>query len=234
MLTRRGPAGFAYGSLSLERTIGAGFDRLTDDARRLFLALGLLPLTTFGPWTAAALLEDDGARAGAALSDLAAAALADPVEAEVRYRFHDLTRQYARHRAAAGYPGDPDEIPRLVYVALLTLLRRAHFRLYDSDFDVVHSGTPAWDAPPGALSEVDTDPRAWFRKEHANIRAAVVHCAELGLTDICWDLALRSKRRHRRPAADLALYRAGPPRDRRLRPGPSGAGAGHADGGGDR
>lgn len=110
----------------------------------------------------------------------------------MRYRFHDLTREYARRRALAGYPGDRDAIPGRVYRALLTLVRRTHARLYGGDFEVVHSGDPGWDAPPEVLAEVDADPLAWFDKERANIRAAVEHCAELGLTDICWDLAVSS------------------------------------------
>ncbi len=37
---------------------------------------------------------------------------------------------------------------------------------------------------------MDADPAAWFDKERANIRAAVEDCARLGLTGICWDLAV--------------------------------------------
>jgi DNA-binding SARP family transcriptional activator/tetratricopeptide (TPR) repeat protein len=191
-LARQGPDAFAYGPFSLVRTIGAGFERLDAAAARLFLALGLLPLPSFGEWTAAALLDGDGADPGAALSALAAAFMVESVDTEMRYRFHDLTREYARHRALAEYPGDQDGVPGLAYRALLTLLRRAHFSLYGGDFEVVHSDTPSWPAPPSALAEVDADPRAWFGKEHANVRAAVAHCAELGLTSICWDLVMSS------------------------------------------
>ena len=56
-LARQGRQAFAYGKLSLARTIGAGFDRLDPVAGQLFLELGLLPLPGFGLWTAAALLE---------------------------------------------------------------------------------------------------------------------------------------------------------------------------------
>ena len=55
-LARQGLAGFAFGELSLARTIGAGFDRLDPTARRLFEDLGLLRLRSFAMWTAAALL----------------------------------------------------------------------------------------------------------------------------------------------------------------------------------
>jgi len=193
-LARQGPEAFAYGELSVARTIGAGFDRLDAGARRLFLGLGLLPLTGFGLWTAAALLGGDetGGETDAArpLSQLAASFMTEPVRSQMRYRFHDLTREYARRRALAEYPGDPAAVPGQVYRALLTLARRAHAGLYGGDFEVVHSDVPGWDAPPEALAEAGADPLAWFETERANIRAAVEHCAALGLTGICWDLAV--------------------------------------------
>ncbi len=190
-LARQGPAAFAYGELNVARAIGAGFERLDDGARRLFLALGLLPLAGFGLWTAAAILDPD-ADAVMPLSQLAASFMIESDQSALRYRFHDLTREYARRRAIAAYPGDRDVIPGQVYRALLTLVRRAHARLYGGDFEVVHSDIPDWDAPPEALAEVDADPLGWFDQERANIRAAVEHCAELGLTGICWDLAVSS------------------------------------------
>ncbi|HET9898775.1 MAG TPA: BTAD domain-containing putative transcriptional regulator [Streptosporangiaceae bacterium] len=194
-LARQGPEAFAFGKLSVDRTIGAGYERLDPPARQLFLALGLLPLTKFGAWTAAALAGDSGAdpdaaTASAALSQLAARFMIESVEPEMRYRFHDLTRDYARRRAAAEYPGDRDLVPVLAFRALLTLVRRAHSSLYGGDFDVVHGDVPDWGAPPGVLAEASADPLGWFEKERMNIRAAVARCAELGQADLCWDLAV--------------------------------------------
>jgi DNA-binding SARP family transcriptional activator len=188
-LARQGPEGFTHGQLSVARSIGAGFERLDAEAGRLFLGLGLLPLTGFGLWTAAALLDDTGPQAAAALSQLTASFMIDPVESELRYRFHDLTREYAGRRAAADYPEDREAVPARVYQALLTLARRAHAALYGGDFEIVHSDVPDWDAPAEVLAEVDEAPLDWFEKERLNIRAAVEHCAALGLTGICWDLA---------------------------------------------
>lgn len=188
-LAQHGPDAFAYGKLSLARTIGVGFDRLDQSARQLFLGLGLLPLTRFGLWTAAAVLES--ADAGAtAVSQLASGFMIETLEPQMRYRFHDLTSEYARRRALAEYPGNRDLVPALAYRALLTLERRAHANLYGGDFDVVHSYVADWDATPEALAEVSADPLAWFEKERLNIRAAVEHCADLGLADLCWDLAV--------------------------------------------
>lgn len=189
-LDRQGTEGLAYGRLSVARSIGASFERLPPAAQQLFLALGLLPLTSFGMWTAAALIGDAGNDAGVAVSQLTALFIAEPVGQQERYRFHDLTREYAHRRARAEYPGDRDAVPARAYQALLTLARHAHAHLYGGDFEVVHSSVPGWAAPPEALAEVEAAPLDWFEQERANIRAAITHCAELGLTSICWDLAV--------------------------------------------
>ena len=196
-LARQGPEGFEYREFSVARTIGAGFERLDAGARQLFLGLGqlgltgLTGLTVFGRWTADVLLAGPGADADVALSQLTASFMIEPVPAQMRYRFHDLTREYARRRALAEYPGAADATAERVYRALLTLVRRAHAGLYGGDFEIVHGGVPDWPfIVPGVLAEVDASPLEWFERERANIRAAVEHCAALGLTETCWDLAV--------------------------------------------
>jgi tetratricopeptide (TPR) repeat protein len=189
-LARQGTQGFEYGDLSLARSIGASFERLPEAARRLLLELGLLPLTTFGLWTAAALLGDTWDGTGIAISQLTALFIAEPAGPPERYRFHDLTEEYITRRALREYSGDREAVPRRAYQALLTLLRHAHRQLYGGDFEVVHSEIPNWPAPSEALAEVEADPFGWFEKERANIRAAVSHCAVLGHSSLCWDLAI--------------------------------------------
>ena len=189
-LAAQGPEAFAYGQLSVARTIGTGFERLDVAARGLFLGLGLLRLSGFGLWTAAALLDGTGADPAAVLSQLAARFMITSAQAPMRYGFHDLTRAYARRRAEAEQPGAVVAVPERAYRALLTLARRAHARLYGAEFDVVHSGLPDWDAPSDVLAEVDEDPLQWFEIERENIRAAVEHSAAIGLAEVCWDLAV--------------------------------------------
>lgn len=191
-LAGQGPDAFAYGEASVSRTIGAGFDRLDGSAQRLFLGLGLLRLPSVGLWTAAALLHGTGVDPAGALSELSASHMVELVESEVRYRFHDLTREYAHRRASSEYPGADERVAVAgeAYRALLTLVRRAHTALYGGDYEVVHSGVPDAEVAPSELSEVDSGPLAWFEKERRNIRAAVDHCAELGLVELCWDLAV--------------------------------------------
>jgi DNA-binding SARP family transcriptional activator/tetratricopeptide (TPR) repeat protein len=190
-LARQGPEAFTYREQSVARTIGAGFDRLDDNARRLFLGLGLLQLPSFGLWTAAALLAGTGVDAAAMLSELAASNMVELVESQVRYRFHDLTREYAARRAREEVREDERDVPlRRAYQALLTLTRRAHAALYGGDFEVIHSDVPDWDAPAAVLAEVLDSPLEWFEKERLNISAAVSHCASLGASGHCWDLAV--------------------------------------------
>lgn len=193
-LAAMGPEAFAYGGRSVARTISAGFDRLDAAERQLFLGLGLLPLTTFGLWTAAALLGGTGGGpdpdSAAALAQLAASFMIEPAPSAARYCFHDLTRDYARRRALEMYGDGRDEVPARAYRALLTLARHAHARLYGGAFEVVHSAVPDSTVPAEAIAEIDASPLGWFDAERLNIRAAVEHCAVLGLAEVCWDLAV--------------------------------------------
>ena len=191
-LVEQGPTAFAYGAESLARTLGAGLAPLDGRARRLFLGLGLLALPAFAEWTAAAVLDEPGPAAVEALHQLAAVGMVEPVPGAARYRFHDLTRQYARGLAATE-PGRAESLadaPLRVGRALLTLTRRAHAGFYGGDFDVAHSDVPDVVVPPAELAEATTDPYAWFERERANIRAAVDQAAALGRAGLCWDLAV--------------------------------------------
>ena len=55
--------------------------------------------------------SDSGADVAVPLSQLAASFMIESEQAELRYRFHDLTREYARRRAIAEYPGDRTSSP---------------------------------------------------------------------------------------------------------------------------
>ncbi|HEV8222832.1 MAG TPA: BTAD domain-containing putative transcriptional regulator [Streptosporangiaceae bacterium] len=190
-LARQGLAGFAFGELNLARTIEAGCNRLDRIAQQLFEDLGLLQLRSYATWTAAALLDGLDIDPARALAELAAASMLEPATPGVRYRFHELTRDYALQRASRRHPDQADRRLRCrrAYRALLTLARQAHAALYGGDFEVVHCDEPDWEVPAGVRAEVSRAPLEWFESERANIRAAVSHCAELGLTGICWDLA---------------------------------------------
>ncbi|WP_433362136.1 AfsR/SARP family transcriptional regulator [Actinoplanes sp. CA-142083] len=184
-LSDQGPAAFEYGQQSLARTLGAGLAPLDDQARQLFLGLGLLALPMFGEWAAAAVLDEPGPAAGVALSQLAAVGMIEPAAAGPRYRFHELTRDYARAHAP-----ESADVPARACRALLTLTRRAHEAIYGGQFDVVHSDLPDVAVPPAELAAATARPLDWLERERLNLRAMVEQAAALGLTEVCWDLAV--------------------------------------------
>lgn len=179
---------------SVARTIGAGIDRLDGNARTLFLGLGLLPMPDIAPWMATAVLDaGSGADPHEPLRRLAGRYLLRPA-GEGRYRFHELTHElaglYARDDAAG--PSWRNAVVERVYRTLLTLVRHAHRAIYGGDYEVVHGTTALVDLPGVDLGPIGRSPMTWFETERLNIRAAVRHCCELGLTEIAWDLAASS------------------------------------------
>lgn len=190
-LAEQGPDAFEYGEASLSRTLGAGLAPLDAAVRRLFLLLGLLPGATFAEWSAAALLDAPGEEAGRALSQLAAINMVEPAGDGHGYRFHDLTREYARRRAEEELPATERAAAELRALrTLLTLVRRAHAVLYGGDFEVVHSDLPDVPVPGRVLDDIRHDPDGWFERERPNVRAAVERAARLGQVGLCWDLAV--------------------------------------------
>lgn len=183
-------ASLVFRDRSVARTIGAGIERLDGAARTLFLGLGLLPMPDIAPWTAAAVLDADPYEP---LRKLAGRYLIRPA-GEGRYRFHELTHElaglYARDDAAGR--SWRDAVVERVYRSLLTLVRRAHRAIYGGDYEVVHGTTAPATPSQAVLDAVDRAPMTWYETERLNIRAAVRHCCELGLTEIAWDLAVSS------------------------------------------
>jgi DNA-binding SARP family transcriptional activator len=195
-LARHGAEAIEYGSRSLARSIGAGFDRLSPDAQRLFLGLALTKLPEFELWTAAAVLDGTGADPGRALAQLVSYHMVEPVGSGLRHRFHDLTRDYAHRRAVRDLATESErrQLVARTYRALLSLARQAHAKLCGGEYEVIHSSTPSWQPPAGV--NVPNDGAAaweWFERERTNIRAGVDHTAELADTALCWDLALSAQ-----------------------------------------
>jgi hypothetical protein len=85
-------------------SVALSYQGLGATERRAFRLLGLLEVPDFAPWVLAALLEVPAAQAEDILERLADAQLLDTVgedpAGQLRYRFHDLLRLYARERLA--------------------------------------------------------------------------------------------------------------------------------------
>jgi transcriptional regulator with XRE-family HTH domain len=95
----------AAGDLEVRASVALSYQGLDGLQRRTFRRLGLLETTTFSAWAAAALLGLPVPQAERSLEALTDARLLDVVGrdgiGQVRYRFHDLMRLFARERAAA-------------------------------------------------------------------------------------------------------------------------------------
>lgn len=95
----------AAGDLEVRASVALSYQGLDGLQRRTFRRLGLLEATTFSAWAAAALLDLPVPQAERSLEALTDARLLDVVGrdgiGQVRYRFHDLMRLFARERAAA-------------------------------------------------------------------------------------------------------------------------------------
>ena len=92
------------GDLEVRASVALSYQGLGEVERRAFRLLGLLEVPDFAPWMLVALLEVPAAAAEDVAERLADAQLLDPVgedgAGQLRYRFHDLLRLYARERLA--------------------------------------------------------------------------------------------------------------------------------------
>ncbi len=181
------------GELDVRATLEAGYRCLPETERTLFERLGLLQAPSFTAWMAATVMDVPVGEGGDLLERLAERQLLQPDgvdgAGQERYRFHDLVRLLARERAGAG-PSQDAALKRFLR-CLLTLAKDAYLREYQGGFRLLHSDSPPWQPRGEILPE---DPMTWLAAEHATLLAAIRQAADLGLAEICWDLALTGVR----------------------------------------
>ncbi len=94
----------ATGDLEVRASVALSYQALGATERRAFRLLGLLEVPDFAPWMLSALLDVPALAAEEVTERLADAHLLDTVgedaAGQLRYRFHDLLRLYARERLA--------------------------------------------------------------------------------------------------------------------------------------
>ncbi|WP_369183510.1 BTAD domain-containing putative transcriptional regulator [Streptomyces sp. Y1] len=187
----------AHGGLELRSNIALAYGALGPDAQRLFRLFALPRASDFAGWTAAALLDVDLPDAEDIVEELVDAQLLDvltfPGEDAPRYRFHDLIKIYARERLAEADPAEhADAALRRVLAAWMSLAEECHRREYGGDYTVLHGTGERWRLPEDELADLLKNPMAWWETERRALVAAVNQAADLGLDELCWDLALTS------------------------------------------
>jgi transcriptional regulator with XRE-family HTH domain/tetratricopeptide (TPR) repeat protein len=176
-----------HGDLAVRTGLQLTYRGLSSAAARAFALLGELAVPSFPQWPVAALLDVEPAAGAAVLDELLDARLLDELGADqagqARFRFHALTRLYAReHRAAEIEPADWSAALDRAAGGWLALARQAQDRLDCERFYLDDRAHPA-PTPDEYAAPVATDRAvAWFEAEREALAALVPACAEAGLS----------------------------------------------------
>jgi DNA-binding SARP family transcriptional activator len=159
------------------------YTALSDEVRRMFRLIGLVPGPDLDGAAAAALAGVTEAEAGRRLDALTRAHLIDE-HAPVRYVAHDLIRHYAAERAAAEDSG-PDRAEALgrLYRHYVARVEAAARRLYP---DKIRLPVPDVLAGPATDVPVGLD---WLDAERPNLLALIGQAAGGGPHPLGWWLA---------------------------------------------
>jgi DNA-binding SARP family transcriptional activator len=180
--------------MGIRTTLATSYSGLSVPLRRLFRLLSLMGTADFASWASAPLLDLDVEAATDLLEVLVEARL---VEARVgedgscRFRLHDLVRIYAQERLAADEPlADRAAALQRLLACWLSLAVEAHRRAYGGDYGVLHGHAGKWELPAHVRDQLLGNPLSWFRIERAGLVLAITRAAQIGLDELCWDLAV--------------------------------------------
>ncbi|WP_169952080.1 helix-turn-helix domain-containing protein [Microbispora sp. H11081] len=176
-----------HGDLAVRPGLGLALRGLTPAAARAFALLGELGVPSFPEWCVAALLGADPAVGATVLEELLDARLVEAVSpdqaGQPRYRFHDITRIYARERREAEID-QAEWTAALARVAAgwLALARQAHDRLDCLRLHLDDRDHAADVTDQRARAVAAERPVEWFEAEREALAVLVPACAEAGLT----------------------------------------------------
>ncbi|MEU3166854.1 helix-turn-helix domain-containing protein [Streptosporangium sp. NPDC006930] len=175
-----------HGDLAVRPGLHLAHQGLTPTAARVFALLGELGVPSFPEWSVAALLGVDPAVGAAVLEELIDARLLEalgPDQAgQLRYRFHDITRLYARERRES-------EIDQTEWTSALdraatgwlALARKAQEHLDSPRFHLDDKDHPATIVDRRAAAVAAEQPVEWFEAEREALAALMSACAQAGL-----------------------------------------------------
>jgi DNA-binding SARP family transcriptional activator len=173
------------GDLAVRGSLALGYQELAEPEQRLFRRLGALGAPDVAAWAVAALLGEAEAAAERLVEGLVEAGLLQELGVDAagqqRYRFHDLTRLYARELA------EPQWTPLARRV--LELARRARTLLLPRE---PGSGETTRIGEPTTLRVGTREIREsadWLAAERGFLVATVVDLHRAGLAEPAWRLA---------------------------------------------
>ncbi len=193
---RRRLGHLAAGDLAVRTSLSLSYDGLSTDGRRLLRRLGLFDVPDFPGWLAAAVLDGPADAAAGLLEDLVdaqvLAAVGTDRAGQVRYRFHDLVRLFARERAEAE---DAETARRDVLArglgAWLGVAEQLSARVPGPCYAPIHGTAVRPWVPHDERPWADVDPLDWFDAERVALLSAVSQACDLGMDELAFDLAGR-------------------------------------------
>ncbi|SEG86545.1 Predicted ATPase [Thermomonospora echinospora] len=181
------------GDLSVRASFALSYAALAEEEQSAFRLLGLVQAPDFPAWVLAAVLGSDLAEAEDVIERLAEVQLLETTgedsTGQLRFRFHDLLRSFARERLRDDAP--PDDVLERMLGAYLALSKRALYLMSpNSKRDALAPRARMWlpdDLDPDSV--IGPRPMDWFVAEEVGIVAAVGQAYEHRLWDITWELA---------------------------------------------
>jgi DNA-binding SARP family transcriptional activator/tetratricopeptide (TPR) repeat protein len=184
----------AIGGVGIRTTLATSYSSLSPSARKLFVRLSLLGTSDFAEWVSAPLLDMDVDVANDLFEVLIEARLVEVrinEDGSLRFRLHDLVRIYALERLAVDEPSaDRFAALQRLLACWLSLAAEAHRRIYGGDYAVLHGSADLWRLPADGHDQLLGSPLNWLRTERAGLVLAVTQAAQVGLDELCWDLAV--------------------------------------------
>lgn len=194
-------AELSAGDLEVRASIAISYNGLSDTERLLFRLLGLLDVTDFSAWAGAALLNTDLVSAEQLIERLVDMQLLTASYSRaadnVRYRFHDLLRVFARERLREEETADTqrDALARMLDV-FIALTEHASSAIEQGDVSKPELSQFHWpDASDDRLAAILRQPDRWFAVERVNLVAMVEQaCAAVDADDSVTHLRPRACR----------------------------------------
>ena len=180
--------------LEVRASFELSYRDLEPEERRAFRLLGRLKTPDFTAWVAAALLGRDLDEAEELLDRLVEAQVLEgpkePQAGEVRYRFHDLLRVFARDLPVEERPASGvDAALERALDAHVFLAEYAASRLEPGASYQVDPRSWLATTAQSVTDRIASDPSAWFAAERVNLMSALEQAYEHGVNDVVWRLA---------------------------------------------
>lgn len=177
------------GDMEVRASLGLSYDGRGEPEKHAFRLLGILRAQNFPSWNLAALADVPLDDADEIVESLVDAELLEVVGVDasglIRYRFHDLLRDYAREKLAESESSIAlkDALGRLVE-AYIGMAREAAAALHPGSLqEAGGAGSPLFS------DVVRAEPRKWIVSERRSLVSLIELSAEFGLLTQTWRLA---------------------------------------------